>query len=185
MKTAVIYYSMLGNTDYAANKIAEKLRNAASADTGEAGPASDVDHKDTVDLIRIEPEKAYPDKGAKKFLWGGKSAVMGEMPTLNPYTFDAEQYDRIILGSPVWASNFTPPMRTFLNENKGIANKITGVFVCFSGGGADKAIAKLKTFIGKEELAATLILSDPKDRPNPQNDEKIDRFCEMLLNPQA
>ncbi len=183
MKTAVIYYSMLGNTDFVANKIAEKIRNAASEHTDEVTAASRG--ADTVDLIRIEPEKAYPDKGAKKFLWGGKSAVMGEMPALNPYTFDANRYDRIILGTPVWASNFTPPMRTFLNENKEIADKITGVFVCFSGGGADKAIAKLKTFIGKEELTATLILTDPKDRPDPQNEEKIDRFCDTLLNPQS
>ena len=47
MKTAIVYYSMSGNTKYAADKIAEKIE---------------------ADIIRIEPEKAYPDKGAKKFI---------------------------------------------------------------------------------------------------------------------
>ena len=42
MKTAIVYYSMSGNTKYAADKIAEKIE---------------------ADIIRIEPEKAYPDKG--------------------------------------------------------------------------------------------------------------------------
>ena len=28
-------------------------------------------------VIRIEPVKAYPDQGAKKFIWSGKSAGMG------------------------------------------------------------------------------------------------------------
>ena len=31
---------------------------------------------------------------------------MGEKPQLQPYDFKAEQYDQIIIGTPVWASNF-------------------------------------------------------------------------------
>ena len=29
--------------------------------------------------------KAYPTKGFRKFLWGGKSAVMAEKPKLLPF----------------------------------------------------------------------------------------------------
>ena len=61
MKTAVVYYSLTATEDYAAKRIAEKL---------------------DADLIRLEPEKAYPDSGFRKFFWGGKSAVMGETPAL-------------------------------------------------------------------------------------------------------
>ena len=49
MSTAIVYYSMLGNSEMIAEKMAAKLG---------------------ADVIRIEPDKAYPDKGAKKFLWG-------------------------------------------------------------------------------------------------------------------
>ncbi len=163
MKTAIVYYSMLGNTEYSAKKIAEEL-----AKNGEA------------DLIRIEPEKAYPDKGARKFLWGGKSAVMGDKPALKPYTFDIGQYERIIFGFPVWASNITPPIRTFLEENSGLKEKKLAAFVCFSGGGAQKAIDRLKSAIGVEKLDAELILVDPKDKPKSENDEKISAFCAQL-----
>ena len=159
MKTAIVYYSMLGNTDSVAEKIAEKL---------------------SADLIRVEPEKAYPDKGFKKFFWGGKSAVMGEQPKLLPYSFSGD-YDLIIFGTPVWASNVTPPIRSFVEENR---DKIKGqklaVFLCFSGGGADKAIAKLKTLLGVDGFEAELILVDPKDKPKPENDAKIREFCEVL-----
>ena len=159
MKTAIVYYSMLGNTDSVAEKIAEKL---------------------SADLIRVEPEKAYPDKGFKKFLWGGKSAVMGEQPKLLPYSFDGD-CDLIIFGTPVWASNFTPPIRTFVEENRDkIKGKKLAVFLCFSGGGADKAIAKLKTLLGVDGFEAELILVDPKDKPKPENDAKIREFCEAL-----
>ena len=159
MKTAIVYYSMTGNAKYVAGKIAEKTDS---------------------DIIRIEPVKAYPDKGAKKFIWGGKSAVMGETPALQPYEFSAEKYERIILGTPVWASTFAPPIRTFLKENSDIHGKKIAVFICFSGGGADKVIEKMKKYIGIEEFEAELILVDPKENVKAENDEKIDVFCDMV-----
>lgn len=160
MKTAIVYYSMSGNTKYVADKIEEKLN---------------------ADLIRIEPVKAYPDQGAKKFIWGGKSAVMGEKPKLQPYEFNAEQYDRIIIGTPVWASSFAPPIRTFLHENKSISEKKIAVFACFSGGGADKAIGKMKKYIGIDQFEAELILIDPKENRKPENDVEIETFCSALM----
>ena len=159
MKTAIVYYSMSGNTKYVAEKIAEKIE---------------------ADIIRIEPVKAYPDKGAKKFIWGGKSAVMGEKPALHPYEFNVEKYDRIILGTPVWASNFAPPIRTFVKENPDIHEKKVAIFTCFSGGGADKAIEKMKRYIGIERFEAELILVDPKENVKVEDDEKIDEFCQNI-----
>lgn len=160
MKTAIIYYSMSGNTKSVAEEITKHIE---------------------ADLICIEPEKAYPDKGLRKFIWGGKSAVMGEEPQLLPYEFDAGQYERIIIGTPVWASNFAPPIRTFIAENKeSLMGKSFAVFTCFSGGGADKAIGKLKQYLGIEEFDSELILVDPKDKPAKENEDKIANFCSSL-----
>ena len=164
MKTAIVYYSMSGNTKYVADKIADGIKNSGE-----------------VDIIRIESKKAYPDKGAKKFFWGGKSAVMGETPALQPYEFNLEKYDRIIFGTPVWASTFVPPLKTFINENPDIKDKEIAVFTCFSGGGADKAIDKMKKYIGIEKFEAELILIDPKDKVKEEDDEKIVEFCSMLM----
>ena len=50
MKTAIVYYSMSGNTEYVANCIKERVG---------------------ADLIKIVPTKEYPSKGAMKFIWGG------------------------------------------------------------------------------------------------------------------
>lgn len=159
MKTAIVYYSMSGNTTFVAEKIARKIN---------------------ADMIRIEPVKAYPDQGAKKFFWGGKSAVMGEMPQLQPYEFQAEQYDRIIFGTPVWASNFAPPIRTFIHDNKSVLEKKIAVFMCFSGGGADKAIDKMKKFIGIDKFEAEIVLVDPKKKQKPEDDARIEEFCSLL-----
>ena len=159
MKTTVVYYSMSGNTKMTAEKIADKLSAA---------------------LTEIRPVKEYPSEGFRKFIWGGKSAVMGEKPELEPYGFDTD-CELIILGSPVWASNIAPPLRTFISENgEALKNKRIAVFLCYSGGGADKALSKLKAALGTEGFEAQLALIDPKDRPSHDNDRMISEFCGKL-----
>ncbi|MCR5807988.1 MAG: flavodoxin [Clostridiales bacterium] len=160
MRTAIVYYSLTGNVDNAAEKIAARLG---------------------ADIIRIAPEKEFPDKGFKKFFWGGKSAVMREEPKLLPCSFDAANYDRVILGTPVWASNITPPMRTFVKAHaEELKEKSLAVFFCFSGGGADKACEKLKKLIGVENFAAETALIDPLAKPSEANEKLIAEFCEKL-----
>ena len=159
MKTAIVYYSMSGNTKTVADMIAPML---------------------SAELIEIKPVKEYPNKGFRKFIWGGKSAVMGDKPKLQPYAFD-DSYDRIIFGTPVWASSFTPPIRSFVEENRdALKDKKLAVFVCYSGGGADKAIEKLRAFLEIERFDAELILVDPKDRPNEENDQLMEAFCNQI-----
>ena len=161
MKTAIVYFSLNGNTEFVASEIAAKLG---------------------ADVIRLVPKKAFPDKGFKKFLWGGKSAVMKEKPELEPYEFDAEKYDRVIFGTQVWASRFTPPIRSFVAGNaEALKGKRFAAFFCFSGGGADKALARLKELLGAD-LDAELILIDPKDKPSDENAEKLAAFCEKLAD---
>ena len=158
MRTLIVYYSLGGNTEYAADIIASRL----GADT-----------------LRLEPEKAYPDRGFRKFFWGGKSAVMAETPQLKPYAFDAAGYDRVILGFPVWAGNVTPPIRTFVRDND-LKGKRVAAFACQSGAGAEKALGRLKAALGVDELEAELILIDPKSKPSAENDRKIGAFCDRL-----
>ena len=157
MNTIVVYYSMEGNTDLAAGRIAAALG---------------------ADLLRLYPRKAYPARGFKKFLWGGKSAVMAETPALEPYRFDPAAYDRVILGFPVWASRPAPPIRTFLKEND-LTGRRVAAFACQSGSGAEKAFAKLQACL-PGGLEATLVLTDPKAKPDEKNEEKIRAFCAAL-----
>ena len=159
MKTAIVFYSMSGNVKSVAESLKEKLG---------------------ADLIEIKPVKAFPDKGFKKFLWGGKSAVMGEKPELEPYSFNAQEYDCVIIGSPVWASSFVPPIRTFLTDNKeNLKSKKLAAFFCQSGNGADKAEAKIRQLLGTT-LSASLVLIDPAAKPIKENEEKINAFSEQL-----
>ena len=158
MNKIVIYYSMSENVDYCAKMIANKCN---------------------ADLLRIFPEKAYPDKGFKKFYWGGKSAVMAETPKIQPYYFDPAKYDMIIFGTPVWASTFSPPLRTFIKENReGIKGKKYAAFACCSGSGGNKALNKLREFLNVDEFVTEAFFLDPKEKRN--SDEAIIAFAKAL-----
>ena len=159
MKTAIVYYSMFGNTKL----VAEQMSAALDAD-----------------LIPLVPKKAYPNSGFKMFFWGGKSAVMGEKPNLEPYAFDPTAYDLVILGSPVWAGTFAPPVRTFLHQHRDdLRAKRLAVFFCCSGG-PGKVLDKLRAYLSGSEPEQELILIDPKDKPSPEKEEKIKDFIDSL-----
>ena len=158
MKTLIVYYSLEGNTEWAARTIAAAIG---------------------ADLLRIEPEKAYPDSGFRKFFWGGKSAVMAETPKLEAYDADPAEYDRIVFGFPVWAGNVTPPIRSFVKQHD-LRGKRFAAFACQSGAGAEKAFVKLKDLLGIDAFDAELILIDPKSKPSAENDRKREDFCARL-----
>ena len=160
MKCAIVYYSMSGNTEYVANIISNKING---------------------ELIKIIPKKEYPNKGIIKFIWGGKSAIMGETPELEKYDFNADKYNCIIFGTPVWASSFTPPIRTFIKENKDkLKNKKIAVFTCYSGGGAQNAIEKIKQYLEIDSFKAELMLIDPKNKESNEIENVINSFCEKI-----
>lgn len=160
-KDLVVYYSLEGNTEYVAEKIKEKLG---------------------ADILKLVPKKAYHDKGFAKFFWGGKSAVMAEKPELEKISMDISGYERIIFGFPVWASNFTPPLRTFIEDSaEKLKGKKIAAFACQSGAGAEKAFAKLAKCIGIEAFEQTEVFLDPKSKPDEKKDAQIEVFCNMLM----
>lgn len=160
MKALVVFYSLEGNIKQTAQLIAEF-----------AG----------ADLLQLHPVKEYPNKGVKKFLWGGKSALMGNKPKLQPYIFDADKYDTIIIGTPVWASTFTPPIRTFIEDNRAaLDGKKLAAVISYMGGGAEKTLSKLRNFLEIDRFTEELVLTEPKSAPRTEVENKVRNFCLKL-----
>ena len=158
MKTLIVYYSLEGNTRWAAERIAEKL---------------------DADTLRLVPKAAYPDKGFKKFLFGGKSAVMKETPELEPYVVDLAQYERIILATPVWAGTMAPPLRAFL-QKEDLSGKRFALVASSMGGSPGRTFENIKALLGVTEDVPTLSLRDPKSHPSQANEDALAAFCGKL-----
>jgi flavodoxin len=157
-KAIVVYFSLEGNSKYVADIIVKYLE---------------------ADTLRLITEKDYPKGNVSKYFWGGKSVVFGEKPKLVSYSFNADEYNLIIIGTPVWAGSFAPPIKTFLGEND-LKNKKIALYACNSGGDADKCFNKLKKEIPDCEVIATLALADPKVKQLEENSKMIKEFCNRI-----
>src|SRR3989339_644824 len=95
MKTLIVYYSRTGTTKRVAEAIAEKL----GADLEEI-----VDKKDR--------------KGAMGYLTAGRDATLRRLTEIEPLKKRAEDYDLVIIGTPIWSWNMSVAVRAYLSLNK-------------------------------------------------------------------
>ncbi|MBA4687461.1 MAG: NAD(P)H-dependent oxidoreductase [Candidatus Galacturonibacter soehngenii] len=160
MKAIIVYFSLEGNVKFVAEKIKKQLN---------------------ADMLCLTPKKEYPTGKVSKFFWGGKSVMFNEKPKLESYQFNKEDYDVIVIGTPVWASSYTPPIKTFLSEND-LSGKSVAFFACQSGNDASKCFEKLKNELKNCQVAATLALVNPAKKKTNEDQLQIDTFCYNILN---
>lgn len=135
-KYLVAYYSWTGNTAKIANVLAELL----SADIEEIHDIS-------------------PRSGTLAFASAVFASVLQRSPPILPLTKSVADYDVVILGCPVWASNIATPMRTYIKQQKpGI--KQVALFCTLGGSGGKAALSKMATLCGRTSLA-DLIVEQP------------------------
>lgn len=103
MKTLIVYYSYTGNT----KKIAEKIHKEIGGDIAE--------------IKTVVPYKESYNSVVEQ---GKKEVNQGYMPEIEPLGVNLEEYDTIILGTPVWWYTFAPAVKTFLEQNDFSGKKI-------------------------------------------------------------
>lgn len=153
MKGLVIYYSLEGHTKLIAETISKELK---------------------CDLLELKPEKEIPKKGFSKFLWGGKSVIFNEKPKLINEMPDLNQYDTLIIGTPIWAGSYVPAINTFLSENK-LNQKKLAFFACHAGGGAKKCFDKFQAVLKDNTILGTIDFQDSSSES-----EKIEELKEWI-----
>ena len=138
MKTAVVYFSTNGNCAF----VAKELINVLDAD-----------------LIRLHAADEKPRKSAAHFFWGCKLRLSRKNPPLQPYSFNPEAYDLIIIGAPIWAGSPAPPVRTFIAE-AGITGKKVALFITHTGG-KRKSLIKFRALLAGNDIAAEADFNSP------------------------
>lgn len=158
--TLIVYYSLEGNIDFVARKLAKELN---------------------ADLHRIETVKEYPKKGLAKFLHGGKDAVSGFKPELKNELPSLSDYAKIVVGSPVWAGKPAAPINTFL-EKSDFSGKTVFAFASSAGGNAEKCLKAISDTITKKggTIYATASFTNPARNPEAALDS-INAFAEKIV----
>jgi len=111
MKSLIVYYSFGGNT----KKIAEKIQSKIGGDIAEIKMVNPYtgDYNEIVEQGHDEVRRGY-------------------MPAIEDLGVDLNDYDTIILGTPVWWYTFAPAVKTLLNSSDLSGKK---VYVFATNGG--------------------------------------------------
>jgi flavodoxin len=130
MKTLVVFYSRNGNT----RKMAQLIAKDLGAHLEEI-----IDLKDR--------------RGLKGWLLGGRDASTGALTQIKTFA-DPSDYDLVIVGTPIWAWNATPAIRTYLSQFKTKIKRVA-FFTTSSSSSPDKTIAFMESFSGHKSVAST------------------------------
>lgn len=125
----VIDYSRSGNT----HKVAQAIAGACGAD---------------LEQIR----DAKPRRGLWGWIRSGREAIRAIPGEIRSPRRDPADYDLVVLGSPVWASHVSSPMRAYLAERSGALTRIA-LFVTEGGSGGPRALAEMSALAGLKPVA--------------------------------
>ena len=136
MKKLFIYFSLTGNCDLVADYLKEK----------------------GFEIRKLEMKKPLP----KSFFWcvmtGGFLAGFGVKSKLKEYDHNIDEYDEIIIGSPIWNGRFSSPLNRLLKDIDFKDKNIKFIFTAGSGEGKH-ALKKVSKLYPKAEC---IFLKEPK-----------------------
>ena len=84
---------------------------------------------------------------------------MNKKPELNPVDKNPQEYDLIFIGTPVWAWNPAPPLKSFLSS-RSIMNKKIALFCCH-GGGKGKIFKRFKELLPGNQILGEIDFFEP------------------------
>lgn len=157
MKTLVIYYSHDGSTKLMAEVIAKELH---------------------ADIEEIHPEKPINASGIRIVHWGLRQLAMHPQPKIKPLSKNPADYDRIIIGTPVWSYTFAPPIKTLVKEYK-ISGKLIALFCCH-GGQKAKTIENLKKALPENQFIGEADFLEPIKYETQKNKCKVQKWVATL-----
>ena len=139
MKKLFIYYSYTGNGALVAERLASK----------------------GYDLRAVKRKKRMPHSFVFGILTGGFLAGIRHKDALDGFDASVEEYDEIVIGSPVWNGRISSPINTVLSEIRTENKKLTFLFYAGSGE-APKAVGRIRK---EYPSARCVLLKEPKKHP--------------------
>ena len=155
MKILIVYYSRGGNTERVANDIAARLG---------------------ADIEKIIDKKSR--NGLFGFIFGGRDAMRERETEIGNLIKNVADYDLVIFGTPIWASNITPAIRTYINKVK---NNLKNTAFFITSGNTDSAtiVGKIEKLVGKK-IRAHVGLNNRELKNKETYNKKITNFVEAI-----
>ncbi len=157
-KSIFVYFSYSGDNDKLANLLQKKIN---------------------CETLKLVPEKEYTNSSIKILFQGGNESLKKKCPNLKAYDFNPDNYDLIIIGTPVWAWTLSPVLRSFLANNS--FDKKTVAITCTHRGSAGKTIENIENELRGNEIILKEEIHAPIE-DNQKVNEIINKLYEYLQN---
>lgn len=154
LKTIVVYYSLTGNTKFVAEKIAQQL---------------------DADLCKVT-DKNFK-KGRMLYIKGGAAAMREKLSDITVEK-SVDDYDLVVVGSPVWAGKIAPAIRTFLVNND-FSEKQVAFFVTIGGDKPEKTFKNLRKTTELDSAVEGLGVTQPLENKS-DAEVQITEWCTKL-----
>ena len=157
-KILLVFYSRDGATKKVAEAIARELR---------------CEMEELVDYANRE--------GIFGYLRSGFEAALRRKAHIKPIQHDPARYETVIVGTPVWANNMAPAVRTFLSDQ---ANKIRRiVFFCTCDNSARKAFSEMERVAHKRPIIALQVKTSEICASKKLNMQEFTRLVALPAHP--
>jgi flavodoxin len=155
MKTLIVYYSKTGNTE----KVAEELTKVLGAEIEEI-----IDKKNRAGLLN--------------WFRSGRDGMKKAGTEIGESAKNPQDFDLVILGSPIWGWNMAPAVRTYVEKNRDKIKEYA-FFVTSGNTEVSKITPYFSEIMGRESLAQVGFNAREMKDQN-LHAEKISEFIDSL-----
>jgi flavodoxin len=159
MKALIVYYSRTGNTA----KIAQAINKEMDSN---------------VEDIRDTKNR----NGISGFLISCMESALKKQPEIKKAKYNPDEYDLVIIGTPVWAGTIASPVRTYLEQYKK-SFKAAAYFYTSDSNGNAKVLREMEILAGCK--AEALLEITKTDLATETFQEKVKIFVQELLQSQV
>ena len=139
MNGIIVYFSRTGRT----RKVAEAIQTLTGFD---------------IEEIRERKGRGGPIGWLKS----GMESTRTMLPMIEALQYDQASYDLVVIGTPIWASNMSSPVRAYVTRH-GPDIRRAALFCTGDGDKPEKAFAPITELLGKEPIATMGLIGEERE----------------------
>lgn len=137
------------------------------------GLAKEIHGRVGGDLVKIEPVEPYSTVFDELVARFRPEVHEKQTPAILPVDVDPQNYDLILIGTPLWSGTITPPMRTFLSD-KDWNGKQIALFLTHKGSVLGKGVEAVQEVCSGASVGpCTAVFAGDPEKAEPALDEWI------------
>lgn len=154
-KTLIVYFSWVGNTRTVANHIHDLIGG---------------------DIVEVETVIPYPDSYEEVIQIAPGELESDYRPELKTKVENMDEYDTLIVGTPIWGGHLTPAMKSFL-ASYDLSGKAIAPFCTHGGSGTAQSVNDIRSVCPNSTILSSLAVYGSRAKSSRAD---VERWLEQI-----